>query len=59
MTRATRVMATLMDSIMASTPTTVTEEVMSWVIPWFRLWPRVSTSLVMRERVSPVEFFSK
>ena len=52
-------MTPLMDSIMASTPTTVTTEVMSWVTPWFRLWPRVSTSLVMRERVSPVEFFSK
>ena len=58
-TRATSVMTALMDSIMASTPTTVTAEVIIWVTPWFRLWPRVSTSLVMRESVSPVEFLSK
>ena len=49
------VMSGLMDSIMISTPTMVVVDVMSCVTPWFRLWPSVSTSLVMRESVSPVE----
>ena len=30
----------LMVSIMISTPTMVVAEVMSWVTPWFRLWPK-------------------
>lgn len=33
MTRATSVMIQLMESIMTSTPTTVTAEVMAWVMP--------------------------
>ena len=49
----------LMVSIMITTPTMVVAEVMSCVTPWFRLWPSVSTSLVMRESVSPVELRSK
>ena len=49
----------LMVSIMITTPTMVVAEVMSCVTPWFRLCPSVSTSLVMRESVSPVELRSK
>ena len=59
MTRVISVMTQLIDSIMTTTPTTVTREVTSCVTPWLRLCPSVSTSLVMRERVSPVEFLSK
>ena len=33
MTRATSVMIQLMESIMTITPTTVTAEVMAWVMP--------------------------
>ena len=53
------VMSGLMDSIMISTPTMVVVDVMSCVTPWFRLWPSVSTSLVMRESVSPVDVRSQ
>ena len=49
----------LMVSIMITTPTMVVAEVMSCVTPWLRLCPSVSTSLVMRESVSPVELRSK
>ena len=37
----------------------VVTDVMSCVTPWFRLCPSVSTSLVMRESVSPTELRSK
>ena len=40
-------MGTLMDSIIASTPTTVTVDVISCVRPWLRLCPSVSTSLAL------------
>ena len=59
MTTVISVMSGLMDSIMMSTPTMVVTDVMSWVTPWFRLWPSVSTSFVMRDRVSPTLVRSK
>ncbi len=59
MTTVTSVMSGLMVSIMTSTPTMVVTDVMSCVTPWFRLCPSVSTSLVMRESVSPTELRSK
>ena len=42
-----------MVSIMTSTPITVVTEVMIWVRLWLRVWLTVSTSLVIRERISP------
>ena len=57
--KAISVMGTLMESIITSTPMMVAVEVMSWVTPWFRLWPSVSMSLVMRESTSPVLVRSK
>ena len=56
---AIRVISGLMLSIMMSTPIMVVTEVMSWVMLWFRLCPRVSTSLVMRESTSPTVLLSK
>ena len=44
---------------MMRTPTKVVMEVMSCEMPWFKLCPKVSTSLVMRERVSPTLVRSK
>ena len=49
----------LMESIITSTPIMVVTLVISCVTDWFRLWPRVSTSLVMRESTSPTVRFSK
>ena len=37
----------------------VVTEVITWVALWFRLCPSVSTSLVMRERISPWVIVSK
>ena len=54
-----RVIRGLMVSIMMNTPMIMVTEVMSWVMLWFRLWPMVSTSLVMRERTSPTVRDSK
>ena len=59
MTSVTSVMSGLMVSIITSTPTIVAALVMSCVTPWLRLWPSESTSLVMRESVSPTEVRSK
>ena len=59
MTTVMSVMSGLIESIMTNTPTMVVIEVMSCVTPWLRLWPSVSTSLVMRESVSPTELRSK
>ena len=53
------VMSGLMVSIMMSTPMMVVVDVMSCVTPWLRLWPRVSTSFVMRDSVSPTLVRSK
>ena len=49
----------LMLSIITSTPRMVVTEVITWVALWFRLCPSVSTSLVMRERISPCVMRSK
>lgn len=57
--RAIRVISGLMDSIMTSTPTIVVRLVIRVVMLWFRLWPSVSTSLVMRLSTSPTVRFSK
>ena len=59
MSRATSVMSGLMKSIMATTPTTVVTPVMSCTTLCESVWPTVSTSLVMRESVSPVAVRSK
>ena len=59
MSSVTNVMGTLMDTMTASTPTMVTDDRSSSDMPWFRLCPSVSTSLVMRESVSPVLVRSK
>ena len=59
MTTVISVMSGLMVSIMTSTPMMVVTDVMSWVMPWLRLWPSVSTSLVMRDKVSPTLVRSK
>ena len=53
MTSAISVISGEIFSIITSTPTMVATEVMIWVMLWFRLCPRVSTSLVMRESTSP------
>ena len=50
----TPVSGRLMESIIASTPTTCVTEVMSCVMDWLSDWPSVSTSLVMRLRTSPL-----
>ena len=55
----TSVMITLMENMTANTPTTVTTARSNSDMPWLRLWPNVSTSLVMRESVSPVDVRSK
>ena len=48
-----------MESIITSTPTRVQTEVISCVMDWFRDWPSVSTSLVMRLSTSPTVLDSK
>ena len=58
MSRATSVMSGLMSSIMTRTPATVVMPVTSTTL-CASVWPMVSTSLVMRESVSPVELRSK
>ena len=59
MTSVIPVIARLIESIIATTPMSVVIDVIICVTPWFRLCPKVSTSLVMRESVSPVELRSK
>ena len=53
-TTTTPVSGRLMESIITSTPTICVIDVMSCVTDWLRLWPSVSTSLVMRESTSPL-----
>ena len=48
-----------MSSIMTKTPATVVMPVTSCTTLCASVWPMVSTSLVMRESVSPVELRSK
>ena len=48
-----------MENIMISTPTSVTKDVMNVVMDWFREEPSVSTSLVMRDWMSPIWLDSK
>ncbi len=50
---ATSVISQLIESIMTSTPTTVTTEVMICDRLWLSVWLTVSTSLVTRESTSP------
>ena len=56
---AMSVMSALIDSIMTSTPITLTVLVMAWVTLWLKECPKVSTSLVMRLSVSPTGLRSK
>ena len=56
---ATTVKTQLMESIMIRMPTMVVVEVISCVSDWFRFWLIVSTSLVMRLKISPCVFLSK
>ncbi len=48
-----------METIMAATPTTWVTEVTIWDSDWLSEVPSVSTSLVMRESTSPLEWSSK
>ena len=57
--RAITVISGLMLSIMISTPMIVVTEVITCVALWFKLMLRVSTSLVMRDRISPWVILSK
>ncbi len=59
MSTAMSVISGLMLSIMTKTPIRVVAAVMICVTLWFKLWPSVSTSLVMRERTSPTVLDSK
>ena len=56
---ATTVIRGLMLSIMISTPMIMVTEVISCVALWFKLWLKVSTSLVILERISPCVILSK
>ena len=58
-TRAIRVISGLMVSIIISTPIMVVMLVIRVVTLWLRLWPMVSTSLVMRLSTSPTVRLSK
>ena len=49
---------TLIDSIIINTPIRVVTDVISCVRLWFRLICKVSTSLVIRERISPFVLLS-
>ena len=59
MIREIQVMTLEMENIMISTPTSVTKDVMNVVMDWFREEPSVSTSLVMRDWMSPIWLDSK
>ena len=52
-TMTSSVMDQLMENIMASTPTSVQMDEITWLMLWFMLCVSVSISLVMRESVSP------
>ena len=58
-TRAISVIRGLMDSIMIRMPTMVATEVIRVVMLCPRLWPKVSTSLVIRDSTSPTVRDSK
>ena len=49
----------LIVSIMISTPTTVSSEVISWVRLCWSVWLMLSMSLVTRDRMSPRDSRSK
>ncbi len=46
-------------NIIPSTPTSVRMAVMSWLSACWSVWPRLSMSLVTRERMSPRDSLSK
>ena len=50
----TRVISQLMVNIITSTPITVVTEVMISVMLWFKLWLIASTSLVIKDKTSPL-----
>ena len=56
---AASVIHTLILSIITSTPMSVVQDVMSWVTLWLIPICRVSTSLVILERISPWVLLSK
>ena len=56
---AIRVIRGLMESIITSTPMMVVRDVISVVMLWLKFCPMVSTSLVIRERISPTVRDSK
>ena len=48
-----------MTNIITSTPTTVSTEIISWLIVCCSVWATLSMSLVTRDRISPRDLESK